>query len=97
MRARPQAPPHLFHTCSEQLNEYPLEADELSVSVSRANGFGFVVPHMGLYMRRVTGSWMPHLLFGAALKVLSGVYFMRYASDRTARELLEKSRAAEEE
>ncbi len=30
-------------------------------SNSISNGFGFIVPHMGLYMRRVTGSWMPHL------------------------------------
>jgi hypothetical protein len=48
---------------------------------------------MGLYMRRVTGSWMPHLVFGALLKVLSGMYFVRCASDRTARELLEESRS----
>ena len=64
-----------------------------SVSNSVANGFGFIVPHMGLYMRRATGSWLPHLVFGAVLKALSGLYFMRCASDRTARELLEESRA----
>jgi hypothetical protein len=36
-----------------------------------ANAFGVLVPWMGVLLRQRTGSWLPHLLFGAALKLLA--------------------------
>ena len=47
-----------------------------------------LVPFMGIGMQQLTGSWLPHLLFGAGLKLLSGGLFVLNASVTPAQEQL---------
>ena len=51
-----------------------------------------LVPFMGIGLQRLTGSWLPHLLFGAALKLISGTMFLLNASVTPAKEQLEARR-----
>jgi hypothetical protein len=59
-----------------------------SIANTLANSAGVVVPFMGVWLRAVFGSWMPHLLFASGLKVIAAGTFMLFASDTPARQLL---------
>jgi hypothetical protein len=50
-----------------------------------ANSFGVIVPFMGVWLRQSTGSWLPHLVFGATLKLLATAMFASGATLEDAR------------
>ena len=58
-----------------------------------ASSTAIVVPYMGFGMLSATGSWVPHLAFGALLKVVSGLMFMKDASVTPVREQLREELA----
>ena len=55
-----------------------------------ASSTAIIVPYMGFAMLNLTGSWLPHMAFGALLKLLSGAAFAKDAQVKTAREQLEE-------
>ena len=60
-----------------------------SIANTVANSAGIVVPFMGAWLREhFNGSWLPHLLFAAGLKVIGAATFALFACDTPARELL---------
>lgn len=58
-----------------------------------ANAFGVIVPFMGVVLHSRTGSWVPHLVFGAALKVVATIGYLATATLDDARTTLQRARA----
>ena len=67
---------------------YSVQAMLNAVDNTFASSTAIVVPYMGFGMLSATGSWVPHLAFGALLKVVSGLMFMKDASVTPVREQL---------
>lgn len=55
-----------------------------------ANAFGVIVPFMGVVLHTRTGSWVPHLAFGAALKLMATASYLMTATLEDARTTLAK-------
>jgi hypothetical protein len=53
-----------------------------------ANAFGVIVPFMGVALHSRTGSWVPHLAFGALLKLVATVAYLATATLEDARTTL---------
>jgi hypothetical protein len=58
-----------------------------------ANIPGIVVPALGLWLRRRTGSWHALFVLTAALQLTTGMVFGRLAALEDARTLLARGRA----
>lgn len=57
-----------------------------------ANAFGVIVPFMGVALHSRTGSWVPHLVFGAVLKLLATAAYLATATLEDARTSLQRAR-----
>ena len=55
---------------------------------STANIPGVLVPVVVLFLRKLTGSWLPHFAMAAGLQLISAAWWVRSSSVRPARELL---------
>ena len=55
---------------------------------STANIPGVLVPVVVLFIRKLTGSWLPHFAMAAGLQLISAAWWVRSSSVRPARELL---------
>ena len=77
-----------FKNFSKKKWFFPAQAMLNAVDNTFASSTAIVVPYMGFGMLSATGSWVPHLAFGALLKVVSGLMFMKDASVTPVREQL---------
>ena len=50
----------------------------------------YIIPFIGMYIRRATGSWLGIFLVAAALQLASGLVWVNCVSLKTARQLLEE-------
>jgi hypothetical protein len=67
-----------------------------SVSNSLAQIPAVVVPALGLWLRKRTGSWVPQYAWVAAFQAVTGLLWLRFCSCTPAREQLEEQRARQQ-
>ena len=86
-----------LHSSGAWPNYYEVGGEDTAMLNAVDNTFAsstaIVVPYMGFGMLSATGSWVPHLAFGALLKVVSGLMFMKDASVTPVREQLREELA----
>ena len=49
-----------------------------------------VIPYLGFWLERVTGTWSTMMYVAVACKVVSGLVFLRWSSIESAREILDR-------
>jgi hypothetical protein len=90
-----------LHSSGAWPNYYEVGGEDTAMLNAVDNTFAsstaIIVPYMGFAMLNLTGSWLPHMAFGALLKLLSGAAFAKDAQVKTAREQLEEMQKQQKE
>ena len=91
-----------MHTGGAWANYLEVGAEDTATLNATINSVGsslaIVVPYLGFWLRRVTGSWTAQILLSSVIKLLSGFIFVSWSSTTSARDLLaaeDKAKKAE--
>ena len=91
----------LLHSAGQFPNMLELGGKDTALLASVSNSLAqipaIVVPALGLWLRRRTGSWVPQFAWVAAFEALMGLMWLRFCSCTNAREQLAGLRKSAEE